>query len=446
MGFTANMRRLLRHRLFRSLLGIRCLTQAGDAAMQVGLASHVLFNPANAPDAWAIATMLAITLLPFSLLGPFVSGLLDHWPRRQVTVAVDGTRAVISLFVVLVLWQQGTLPGSQTMLFGALMVALALNRFLLAGLTAALQHTIDADEFLTASAVMPLVGPLTLLLGGAVGLGIRLLSAPTLGADRADALIFVLAALLWLGSVSLALRLDRLALGPTTPAPNTRFSQTWHALSAAMAHLSRRLPASLALVTITGIRVLYGATMTTAILLFRNHFNDAAHLSRAMGQIGTWMGASAAGFAVSVLVVPPVSRRVGMRATVALMLACSAVTQATIGSVLAPLVLTGAAFVLGAFSQSLKICVDTIVQAHVGEQYKGRVFVVYDALYNAAIVLGAVLAAFCLPPDGASRTFLLSLGGAFAALAAVFWVVSGRIGSSVFNRGTGLGIGAADQP
>lgn len=437
MGFTANLRRLSDHRLFRTLLGIRIFGQAGDATMQVGLASHVLFNPASAPNAWAITSMLAITLLPFSLGGPFVSGLLDQWPRRQVSVVVDFLRAGLSLFVVAVLWQQGRMPGSSAWLFGALLVALALNRFVLAGLSAALEHTIDADEYLSASAIMPVVGPLTLLLGGGAGLGVRMATASRLGADRADALIFVLGACFWLTSAVLALTVPRWAFGPADPAPHTRVSQTLRAIAASMRHLAETPPAWLGLATITVARVCYGATLTTVILLFRNHFSHGS-ITGAMGGISAWMGASAAGFAVSVLIVPPVSRAIGMRATIVLMLLASALVQVGPGSVLNPFWLVASAFVLGSFSQSLKICIDTIEQAHVDERYKGRVFVVYDALYNAAIVLGAVLMALVLPADGASRVVLMGIGVVFAATAVLFWAQSGQIGSETFNRGTEL--------
>ena len=50
-----------------------------------------------------------------------------------------------------------------------------------------------------------------------------------------------------------------------------------------------------------------------------------------------------------------------------------------------------AAFLLGLTAQCIKICVDTLVQAHVADEFKGRVFVLYDMIFNVALVVAAVI-------------------------------------------------------
>lgn len=438
----SNLRRLLRHPRFRTLLGVRILTQSADGALQVGMASHILFNPADQPDAWSVAAMLAITLLPFSVVGPFVSGLLDHWQRRQVAVVVDAVRCALAVVVAVLVGSDANGSSSQAALFAALMVALALNRFLLAGLAAALQHTIGEDEFLTASALMPMVGPLGLLASGAVAATIRVVGAQFTSTDRADAGIFLFAALLWAGSVALASRVPRHAFGPLTISRVTRASETWHALAGGLRHLRERQPAALGVATITLVRAGYGATLTTVILLFRNHFHDATQLGGAMAGVGGWMALSAAGFALSVAVVPPVAHRIGMRATVVVTLLASAAVQLGPGSVLHPTVLLLASPLIGLLAQSLKVCIDTIVQAHTDDEFKGRVFVVYDALFNAGVVVGAVTAAALLPADGASRALLAGIGLFYLAIGVGFWAASARIGRETFDAGTELALRA----
>ena len=51
--------------------------------LQVALASYVLFSPERQPDAASIAVVLAITLLPFSIVGPFVGVVLDRVSRGR---------------------------------------------------------------------------------------------------------------------------------------------------------------------------------------------------------------------------------------------------------------------------------------------------------------------------------------------------------------------------
>ncbi|GAA1397756.1 MFS transporter [Luteococcus peritonei] len=436
MNFARQLQHLLRHPRFRKLFTIRALTQTADGTLQVGMASHILFNPAQQPDAASIAAMFAITLMPFSIVGPFVSGLLDRWSRRTVAVVVDATRCLLALVIAGLVAGAASGPLLSGLLFGCLMVALALNRFVLAGLAAGLQHTIDDDEFLTASAVMPMIGPLGVLLGGGLAAGIRL--ASPWSANLADAVIFCCAAAMWACSCLVATRLGSRDLGPLVPAPRTRASETLQAIADAGRHLAGRRPALLGLATITVQRVCYGLTMVTALLVFRRHLHAPDDVTGAMADIGLWMGASGVGFALSVLLVPPLARRLGMRATMVALLLASAVVQLGPGSVLNRWSLVVASFLVGWFAQSVKICVDTVVQAHVDEDVKGRVFVIYDGIFNAAIVLAAVLGMVLLPEDGASHLVLAGIGVSYALTAALFWLASRPMGSATFNRGTDL--------
>ena len=83
-------------------------SQLTDGVFQVALASYVVFSPERAPGPGAIAAALAVVLLPFSVLGPFVGVFLDRWSRRQVlawsnfvrvglvaVLAVGGARATL---------------------------------------------------------------------------------------------------------------------------------------------------------------------------------------------------------------------------------------------------------------------------------------------------------------------------------------------------------------
>jgi len=91
----------------------------------------------------------------------------------------------------------------------------------------------------------------------------------------------------------------------------------------------------------------------------------------------------------------------------------------------------------------VKICVDALVQAHVGEQYKGRAFTFYDMGFNGAYVLAAVVAASTLPPDGFSPAAFAGMTLTYLFLAGLFAWVSTRIGVEDFDRGTGDLRGAA---
>ena len=60
-----------------------------------------------------------------------------------------------------------------------------------------------------------------------------------------------------------------------------------------------------------------------------------------------------------------------------------------------------AAFFLGLASQGIKICVDTLVQTHVDDAFRGRVFALYDVIFNVAFVAAAAAPRWCCPRTAA---------------------------------------------
>ena len=60
------------------------------------------------------------------------------------------------------------------------------------------------------------------------------------------------------------------------------------------------------------------------------------------------------------------------------------------------------ACVLGFVAQGVKICVDTTLQETVEDDFRGRVFSVYDTLFNVTFVVALLVGAFLLPPSGIS--------------------------------------------
>jgi hypothetical protein len=69
-------------------------------------------------------------------------------------------------------------------------------------------------------------------------------------------------------------------------------------------------------------------------------------------------------------------------------------------------------------SQAVKICVDTTLQESVEDDFRGRVFSVYDTLVNVAYVAALLVAAVVLPPSGISAPLLLALGVGYLLTAA----------------------------
>ncbi|MGI8456949.1 MAG: MFS transporter [Propionibacteriaceae bacterium] len=443
MEFARSLRRLWRHQLFRRLLAVRVATQSCDGLLQIALASYVLFSPERQPDAVSIATVLAVTLLPFSVLGPFVGIVLDRWSRRQIMVAVDLSRSVIALGLA-ALVATGIRGGViEIVFYGLVLLAQSLNRFLLAALSAALPHTIDDDEYLVANSVVPTVGPAGVLIGAGLGTVLRLVLGPQLPASAADAILFAVAAGGYVLSASLALRIPRDSLGPDDVEP-AKAGDVLAGLVGAVRHLQERRPAGLGLLTIGAHRIVYGLVTVATILVYRNYFHTVAEVEPAIADLGLLVVVTGAGFVLAAALTPPLIARLGARAWMVTCLIGSAVFQLLPGAIYTKATLLIAALLLGITAQAIKITVDTFVQAYVDDDLKGRVFVLYDMVFNVALVLAAGLGALILPVDGVSVPILVVLAAVYLLTGVGFAVLTRRLDLSKAGGSLRTPVPAAD--
>jgi len=430
--FVRSLRQLWRHRYFRRLLAVRIAAQSCDGVLQIALASYVLFSPERQPDAASVATVLAITLLPFSIIGPFVAVVLDRWSRRQILVIVSLTRAVLAVGLA-GLVATGVRTGAvENTLYAVVLVAMSLNRFLLAALSASLPHTIDSAEYMVANSVVPTVGPAGVLVGAGVATGLRLGLGAIMRDYSANAILFLVAAAGFVLSAGLALLIPRRQLGPDDVEP-TRARDVASGLAEALAHLTRRRAAGLGLATIGAHRIVYGIVTVATILVYRNYLHTLDQVDAAIADLGLLVIVTGAGFVFAAVVTPPMSARLGVRAWIIACLVGSAVFQLLPGAIYAKAPLMIAAFLLGLTAQNIKICVDTLVQAHVDDELKGRVFVIYDMIFNVALVLAAIIGAVILPANGKSVTILIILAAAYLGVAAAFAALSRGLS---MNEGT----------
>jgi MFS family permease len=186
-------------------------------------------------------------------------------------------------------------------------------------------------------------------------------------------------------------------------------------------HVRSRRPAYDALLVIGVQRLGYGVTTICALLLYRNYFHNEGPLRAGAGGLAQLVTAVAVGGGVAALVTPAAVRRWGAGRWPAALLVLGAVVQITL--VLPyrlPLALC-AAVLVGLCSQGIKITVDTIVQRCIDDDFRGRVFALYDTMFNFALVIAAVLTAVVLPENGRSPASVLVIAAAWA-LAAVWYL------------------------
>jgi len=442
--FFGDLRIVLRGRDFRKLFATRLSSQFADGVFQVGLASLFFFSPERAADPVGVAVALTVSVLPFTLVGPFAGVLLDHWRRRQILVVANLVRGALVLVIaalvgvgVVGLW-----------LYVIVLLALSLNRFFLAGLGASLPHVVPRDELVMANAVSPTCGTLAAFTGGALGYLIR----REFGVgDATDAFVVLVSAVLYLGAARLATRMHPDLLGPDDLTdPDYRLThgfqnsqddaarRPWHDLPSVSAGIARglveaarhvwdRRPAANALLAIGANRFAYGITTLATVLLCRNYFNDPDDVDAGLALLASVFGASGLGFGAAAVLTPLATQRMRPSTWIVTCYAGAAVVGAVLVVRLDVATALVGAFLLGLCAQGSKICVDAIVQAAVDDEFRGRTMAFYDMVFNIAFVAAAVTAALTLPDDGYSPTAFAVVAVLYAATALGYGMATARL-------------------
>jgi MFS family permease len=407
------LRDLLAERWFPRLYATRLVSQTADGIFQGSLASAVFFNPDHQTDPRQAAAGFVVLLLPYSLVGPFAGVLLDRWSRRHVLVRANLVRSVFIAATAVILAMHG---ARGVVFYVAALAALSVNRFYLSALSAALPHVVRRPQLLLGNSVSTTSGTAVTILGLGVALLIRRLAG---SGDDGNAVIAVSSIAAYLAASAVAARMPSRLLGPDDdPGPlQAAVREVAAGLAAGAQHVWERRPAARVLVAMGSSRLLFGLSTIGTLLLYRNYFDDDGVLRAGIVGLGQAFAASAVGYVVGAVVTPAVTGRLGKPRWIVTVFALAAVTQVACGLPFAKGPLLVGAFLLGFATQSAKICVDTIVQEEIDDDFRGRVFSFYDTLFNLTFVVASVVAAFVLPENGKSYPVLLAIGAGYSAIA-----------------------------
>ena len=431
MPHAAVLRAVLHARHFRRLFGTRLASQCADGVFQASLAGAVLFNPERQADPAQVAAGLTVLLLPYSLVGPFAGVLLDRWSRQRVLVTANLIRCGL---VALVAAEVGAGLDGLAFYVTAL-VTISVNRFFLSALSAALPHVVSTAQLVTANSLSTTSGSVAATVGG----GLALLVREFAGSDNHGyAVVAVCSAIPYAASALTARGFGREQLGPdeVERSRRERPADVLRGLVRGARHVAERRPAGYALAVMGAHRFCYGVWTIATLLLYRNHFHDEGVFHAGITGLGQILAVTAAGALVAAVITPPAARQVGKPGWITGMLMLACVTQVALGLPFLMQTLLPGAFLLGLAAQGAKICVDTTVQETVDDEFRGRVFSLYDTLFNIMYVAAAVVGAMVLPASGKSYPVLVGVALGYAAGALCYASAIRRWGGQ--PAGTGL--------
>ncbi len=372
---------------FRRLVATRIVSQIGDGLFQLAAADLLLFDDPGPNPALKLTAIVAVTLIPFSIVVPFVGVFIDRWDRRKILTDTPLVRAGLAALLPLTIFGGRESP----VFFVVALVVLSANRLFLATMSAVLPSLVTRRDLLVANSVAATGGSLATV----TGLGLGAAASAALGGAR----VALLASLAFAAAGLLARTLPVHHRIEHAGAPLLAEVRRVLAELAAGVHrvrASARVPFALSAVGFGQLFVGVTTGVITVIFLSR--------LKLGVGSVSTLLGAVGIGLGIGVVLVPLVARKIrpDFIVPISFAIGSAGVLLAAASPTRGPM--TVAALIVGVSYAFAKIPVDTIVQEEMPDDYRGRAFAAYDLLFNVARVAGTGAAAVAIeagaPVDG----------------------------------------------
>ncbi|MDH6135597.1 apolipoprotein N-acyltransferase [Kitasatospora sp. MAA4] len=386
----------------RPLLAGQCLGQGADGLAQIAFAQFALFDVGHGATPGRIAAVLAVTLLPFSVVGPVAGVLIDRFDRRRTLIAMSLVRALLVVAGAAVVQARST-PAA----YVTVVLLLSSSRLVLTAKGAVLPRTVPRARLVPANAASAIAG-MSAAFVGAVG-GSQLVGHSAVAG-------FLVAGLLYAASA-----------GVFSTVPPLGGQRSWQPGEALLPRLRRALT-DLAdgartvgrtpeirrpMFSVAAHRLLLGAGFVVLILVA-----DGEYRLRASGYGIALAVTGVASFAGS-MAATPLAARYGARALVPAAFPPAA-AAAYVGGLAPSLgVLIACVGAVSFAFAVLKVASDALIGGATPDAVRGRVFSIYDMLYNTAFAL-AGLAMVPWWHQGRERALLWWVAAAFA----IGWLVA----------------------
>ena len=326
----------------------------------------------------------AIVIVPFSLIGPFAGVFIDRWSRRRIMVIAPLIRAAPAFLILAdpvrhALW-----------FYAAALFVTSVNRFFLATAQAVVPRLVPTEDLLVANGVATVGGTVSLLVGVFAG--------GLISDAFGNTWIVVAAAVMWVATSVVASRIRSNLVPHLLPEAPQLLRHQLRRVGVEFADGIRslaRTPRAVAPITSIAIDQLgQGLVLVLALVVFRDRF------SQGVGSFSWLIGAGGVGVMLGLATVNSLDRWFPRERIVAASFAIGGVAVLFVALVLNRYTVLIASFVVGLTFAWKKVPIDTMVQEAVPDGLRGRVFAVYDMVYNLARLVAALLAVVLLPTVG----------------------------------------------
>ena len=376
---------------FRRLLAARVASQIADGLFFSAVLLTVVFLPEQQSTVRGFALATTLFLLPFSLLGPFAGVFVDRWRRRRILVTVPLVRAGASLLI---------LPGAAALapVYIGTLVTFSAARLYQATSTAVIPRvlgTAGGSLLFAANTVAAIVGSAALF-GG-------MFAGGQLAVRSGVPAVLALACAAWCASALLGSSLSSSL--PPEKGPAARLGGELTAVIAELGdglHRIRTTPAALAPILSVAVgQFLQMLVIVVTLVVIKEGLKGGLLTFSwlvAAGGVGVFLG---------FLTVGAVGRRLPEHVLIGVAFVLAALSLIPAIVALGAATLSVGAVLLGASYAWTRVPGDTLAQRAVPDRYRGRVFTVMDLGFNAARVLGALVAIPLVPRLGPQATLVV---------------------------------------
>ena len=359
----------------------------------------LIFDVSAARTPSQVTKVFAVTLLPFSIVGPFTGPFIDRFSRRSILVGASIVRFALTLLMILALgWTEGSL------LFLAV-ATISVNRFFHSTKSAVLPGLVPSDAYLAANTLSSTIGMVFGLSGAVIGGPLTDATSPKVALIAAATCMAAAAAV---AATIVLPRGEKQGLAGILSELGDDLRDVREGLRML---LSRRL-ATYGVSSVWAMRALLGFVLLAALVLLRSRFDV-----RATGFSGILAGVGVGGFA-GALLVPVAASRFGQRSVAPIAFFVAGIAALLVGPIPTWPTILATVFIAGAAMSCTKIASDTLIQSAIPDRYRGRAFTVYDIGYNGAFVVAALIPTLIISAVGElgiiALTGLLSLAGGLA--------------------------------
>lgn len=379
---------------FRRAMSAQFTSQTADALTTITLTNVLVFRFSSGPSLTAMTTTLIVSLIPLILVGPIAGDFADRFDRVLLLSRGHLLRALFTFIAILSAFEQ---PNIKRFIgYLCFCVLLGLTRILYTARATSLSYLVRRHELVAADSSSLILS----VIAGATGAAISFFLA-----QQMPVVSFIVAGFLQLfaarqyGSIQTVVGGGKLVkkkfgfqgLFAQIRSPKTRF----------------------AMAATTNHRFLLGICIASIAVMIDKSFN-----MQTTGYVAV-LGISASGSFIGSITAEWISERFPRRSVtvIAFALAGSAIGAASFFA--HPRVALGAVMISAFAFQNLRVRSDATIQANASKTAIGKIFALYDLLYNFAFITGGIIG-IAATSMLSYETVLVSACLAYLSLAIVF--------------------------